>query len=210
MYMKHKNGIKNRTAVLMAVILSGSLLWSCSDSKSSNKEDNISEEVGMEILTQLMSQAMMLGFGVIDKVDETGTFRDQHIKNLDIVAETISVTIPCSEGGSMAVNGTFTDNISDEGTGSASFDIRNNPNDCGLATSEGVYKVNGNPDLRTTFAMNYSDWEPVGNFTFSFTGGYVWSGAGGTGSCNLNVSYTFNFDNPGMINMTGNMCGYTY
>lgn len=194
----------------MAVVLSGSLLWSCSDSKSSNKEDTISEAVSMEILSQLMTQAMMLGYGVIDKVDETGTFQYQNIKNLDIVAETISVTVPCSDGGNMMINGTFTNNISNEGTGSASFDMRNKPNDCGMATSEGVYKVNGNPDLRTTFAMNYSEWEPIGNYTFAFTGGYVWSGAGGSGSCTMNVSYSFNFDNPGMVNMTGSMCGYSF
>jgi len=205
---KHSNG--NSVNVLIAVIVSTSLLWGCSDSKSSNDNDKLSEEVSMEILTQLMVQSMMLGFGVVDKIDEIDPDGYQYIKNRDFVAETISVSIPCSEGGSMAVNGTFTNNINDAGTGNASFDMRNNPTNCGMVTSEGVFKVNGNPDLRTTFAMNYSEWEPVGNFTFAFTGGYNWTGSGGSGSCSMNVAYTFNFDNPGLITITGSMCGYSF
>jgi hypothetical protein len=202
--------ISKNMAILLLIVTGAGFQWGCSDSSSGNDDDVISQAASMEILTQLTTQTMMLGFAVIENVNEPGDDAFSSRGNVNTIAEDFSHIVPCSQGGVLNVTGSYSDNVNEQGTGTMAFNVRSNPDECGVQTSQGVYIVDGNPDLGTQFSLTLEEWDPVGNLTLAYTGGYNWSGPDGSGSCAVNVSYVFNWMNPGQFSITGTMCGYTF
>lgn len=208
--MTNVQGITKKITVLLLIAAGAGFQWGCSDSSSGNDEDVIDQQASMEILTQLTTQAMMFGFGVIETSVAPGEEAFTNPGRLSTIAEDFSEIIPCNEGGVLNVNGSYTDNVNEQGTGTVAFNLSSNPDECGIQTSQGLYVVDGDPGLGTQFSVDLVEGDPVGNLTLAYTGGYLWSGPDGSGSCSVNVSYVFNWTNPGQFSITGNMCGHRF
>jgi hypothetical protein len=208
--MTKVQGITQKITVLLLIATGAGFQWGCSDSTSGNDEDVINQQASMEILTQLTTQTMMLGFGVIETSVAPGEEAFTKPGRLSTIAEDFSEILPCNEGGVLNIHGSYTDNVNEEGTGTVAFNLNSNPDECGVQTSQGVYIVDGDPGLSTQFSLDLVDWDPAGNFTLAYTGGYLWSGPDGSGSCSVNVSYVFNWTNPEQFTITGDMCGHTF
>jgi hypothetical protein len=183
----------------------------CGSDSTAPGTAELSPSASMEIAVELLGAVMEIGFDALGAPGAGEAFlagTPPEIPGASFNTETITETVPCEHGGSIAVTGTFTDEISEEGTGSFSFELRQNPQGCGIHTSEGFFTVNGNPELVVGGDMTVSEWEP-GTMTMSFSGGYSWAGDPGSGSCGMNVIFVMDFADPDGFTMNGSICGHS-
>jgi hypothetical protein len=171
-------------------------------SDSTGPTGSLDPAVSMEIASELMFSVLGMGF-----IGSSAVAADV-AQGFSSAAETISETVPCDAGGNVTVAGTFTHTLSQEGTGAFAYDLRQTPNNCGIQTSQGVFQVNGNPHLQLTANVNVADFQLVGTSNFSFTGGFTFIGAGGSGNCIVNMAWSINWANPEQTTVTGSMCGH--
>ncbi len=162
----------------------------------------------MEIFSYLMTELMMIP--LIPESQPPVTAETLFIdSDSSMQSNEYSVTAPCSQGGNMALTGTTITNLSDDGIGTIQTSLVQTISNCGISTSQGVFVVNGNPNLTSSGNMTVQNWTPM-TFTFSYNGGYSWTGLGQTGSCAIQINYSMDFQNPDSFSMSGQMCGYTY
>jgi hypothetical protein len=200
MYPRFLKSTRVRAAVAATAIFG---LTACGDSSGPGSTGDISQAAAMEIATELLMFMFMVDFNVAEGAAAYGIAADRPAFS---VTETFDETVPCNQSGTMRINGSYTDNVNASGTGSVSVDLRQTPNNCGVQTSQGLFNVNGNPNIRWTTSFNLSNWEPVGNLVFKMTGGFNYTGAG-SGSCAIDVTYTINY-NTNAFNASGRMCGH--
>src|SRR5690606_33484820 len=158
----------------------------------------------MEIGYTLMAEVLAVGLSALD-----GTaFADGAQFNL-LAAETLSVTAQCVQGGTIEVEGTFTDDVGDDGAGTFTMSLRQTPKNCGVQTSEGLFRVDGAPNLSVTASMVVvSGWD-VADFKATYKGGFAWTGPAGSGNCSMDVTFDVNYKNPQASKVTGKMCGHS-
>jgi hypothetical protein len=109
----------------------------------------------------------------------------------------------------MSQTGSVSSDLSEEGTGSIETNITQTISDCVITTSQGLFVVNGKPNMKSWGSMDVVSWQPT-TFLFTFEGGYTWEGAGITGDCSMDISYSVHLQDPSSLSMSGHMCGYTY
>ncbi len=180
-------------------------LTACSDSVDA-EEATIDQAASMEIFTELNSQVMLIAFSSI--YQKNGGEAISELNEATLNDTVINETASCEGGGTITVTGTVTSNAFQNGTGTFGYDLRQIPQDCRISTTKGTFSVDGNPDLRITTNINYEEWEPVGLFEFSYRGGYTWDGPGGSGGCDMNLTYGFNYSTQ-QVSMKGHMCGFS-
>jgi hypothetical protein len=196
---------KTGPGILLVAALAAS---GCSDSTGPG---GLSPQASMEIATTLMAEIISIGFMALgDPADEgTGVLAIPEAVRAEMIAAattSITETMPCDLGGNIVVQGTYSDNFSDQGTGSVSFDLRQRPNNCVMQTSSGNYTVNGNPELNVGGTLTVSSWN-LGIFTMNFGGGFRWNGPGGSGTCNMDLNYHFNYTTY-VFSGSGHICGH--
>lgn len=125
------------------------------------------------------------------------------------VFDEYSATVNCTEGGSISQNGSISSTLSDEGTGTIETSMTQSISECAIATSQGLFVVNGNPNLKSWGSMDVENWLPK-KFDYTFEGGYTWQGAELSGECSVEITYSINLLNPDSFSMSGHMCGYSY
>lgn len=202
---------KNSMSRLFRFAIATAALFTLSACGDDNPTDvntgDLGEEASMEIAMELMGQMAGIGYAPSE-------FGDAPARSFSIVpgepafAETIEFTGDCAEGGTMEITGTVDDNVDADGNGSVSVDIRQRPMDCGVQTSEGLFIVSGDPDLRFTADMTFENEEPVGNVSFALNGGFSWTGGAGEGRCSMNMSMSFNFQDESAVSVSGSVCGH--
>ena len=185
---------RNLAAVLL-FLCSPLFLTACSDSVDAD-DATIDQATSMEIFSELNTQVITVAFSSIYQ---------KNAAPLDDIV--VDQTAACDGGGTITVTGTVTSTAFQDGTGTFGYDLRQKPQECRISTSKGVFRVDGDPDLRITTNIKYEDWEPVGQYEFTYAGGYRWSGAPGSGGCQVNMRYGYNYTTGQMI-MKGSMCGF--
>lgn len=174
----------------------------CGDSTGPS---DLGPEASMEIATTLMFEIIDLGFSVGFGGDDA-TSNPAGPDDLAANTTNFSETAPCDLGGTIAVQGSVTDNISQQGSGTLAFNLRQRPNGCVIGTSQGHFTVNGDPELTVTANMAVSQWSPT-TFVMTFGGGFQWNGGGGSGRCAMNLTYDFDYTTMA-FSASGHVCGH--
>lgn len=131
------------------------------------------------------------------------------LATVNTINRTFSNTHACPAGGTVAISGTVT------GTSDATAQnlaittsATKTDADCAFNTKHGVLTLNGNPNVVITGTVNIVAGKPVGPQTLSHKGSYTWKRNGNTGTCNVDVSSSYD-PAAGTITVSGTMCGRT-
>jgi len=114
---------------------------------------------------------------------------------------TLNTSGNCTRGGKITYTGSFTDNTNSQGTGLVTETGTFTPVGCVVSTGTRNISIDGNPNLSWNFNMNFVQFAQSGNATWTFGGGFRWSG----GSCDMNYTMTFTPSFAGTI--SGTICG---
>lgn len=192
------------TAVSVTLALA---VGGCSDS-STSAGDPIQPEVAMEIAMEVMFVAFDIfegGFGGAPV--GAGPLALGSPPPALGSSESFSVTVPCEGGGTVAATGTMTSNIDSEtGDGTIASSYSQTPSNCGVSTSQGLYRVSGSPSLNSQFEAVFEDWWIVAA-TMNMGGGFSWTGPAGSGTCSIDVSVTYQ-EQPFSMTISGTVCGH--
>jgi len=196
--------LKGGVAVMVAVAIAAP---GCSDSTGPG---GLSPQASMEIATTLMFEIIDLGFSALGGSFDpaAGPVMAAELRAAAAAASqtTISESVPCEAGGTIVVEGTHTADISDQGSGSVSFNLSQRPVACVMSTSSGAYTVNGNPALTIEGSLTTAAWN-LGVFTMAYGGGFRWNGRGGSGTCTMDLTYHFDYTSY-VFSGSGHICGH--
>lgn len=182
------------------------LAAACGGDSSGPEEQALNQAASLEIGARLMSEIITIGFSSLYSSAERNAANADAgaARRMDTI--TITQTVPCAGGGTMAVQGTYTNDLGTVGTGSVAFELKQKPSSCVISTSQGAYTVNGDPELAVNGSLTVSNWNP-GVFDIVYDGGFRWGGPGGSGGCSMDLTYHFNYATSSFTG-TGHMCGY--
>jgi hypothetical protein len=191
-----------RVSAATTALALGLSLGACGDS-SGPSEPALNQATSMELLGYLFSIAFSFGMGA----DAAGLI-DGLPPALSADTYSFDETTSCPRGGNIRLEGTITDNTNAQGTGSVALQFKQTPAGCRVETQEnGVFEMNGNPSIGLAMSSNFVNHEPSGEMTFQYTGGFRWAGQGQSGSCDMNVTYRFNYQTQ-TVRVNGTMCGH--
>jgi len=112
----------------------------------------------------------------------------------------ISYSGPCPEGGTIAITGDISGTLDTVGTGNFGTQITVTPTSCAVADTT----FNGDPDITISGQISLTD-DNV-SFPVTFTeGGGISYGPNPSGSCQVNVTYSFSSNLT--CTVTGTVCG---
>ena len=123
---------------------------------------------------------------------------------------TFDVTKPCPKGGTVEIEGTI-NGTGDRTTHSLTVDANatRTDTDCAFAARDGgTITVNGNPNIAYTGHVNIVNAAFVGLQTQSHKGSFKWARTGGSGTCDVDVTSSFD-PATHTVTVTGNFCGHT-
>ena len=125
------------------------------------------------------------------------------------INNTFSVTKQCPQGGSVVIAGTIV-GTGDQTTRSLTVDANATRTDTGCAfqTDDGVLTLNGNPNLVYKGHLNIVNGMLSGLQTQSHKGSFTWSRPGGSGTCDVDVSSSYD-PATRIATVTGTFCGKT-
>jgi len=188
--------------------LLAALAAACGRDAAGPDQARLSQETTLEIASALFAELFATGFVV-----EDGAWPGDDVPagaplfNL-MPTQEISVTGPCELGGSISFEGTITDEVDEQGNGRFAMDVRETPQDCVVATSEGQFTVNGDPNLRITVDLTVPEDVEITAIAMSISGGFRWNGQPGSGRCGVDVTITVNVAEPEAATAAGRVCGY--
>lgn len=123
---------------------------------------------------------------------------------------TFDVTKQCPKGGSVELAGSI-NGTGDRTTHSLTVDATatRTDTDCAFeARDGGTITVNGNPNIVYTGHVNIVNAAFVGLQTQSHKGGFKWARTGGSGTCDVDVTSSFD-PTTHTVTVTGMFCGHT-
>lgn len=121
------------------------------------------------------------------------------------LTETISESMPCPQGGTTSVSGSFTIN---ETTYAMSADLRQRYSNCGVySESERLWIFNGDPNIRTRMSSTFNQTAETFTFTATITGAFRFTSGDLSGRCSINLAMTFGETS---ITVSGTICGQSY
>ena len=123
---------------------------------------------------------------------------------------TFDVTKQCPKGGSVEIKGTV-NGTGDRTTHSLTVDANatRTDTDCAFeARDRGTITVNGNPNIVYTGHLNIVNAAFVGLQTQSHKGSFKWARTGGSGTCDVDVTSSFD-PATHTVTVTGTFCGHT-
>ena len=180
----------------------------CGKDSTEPVEATLDQVAGIQIASTLMSEIITIGFSTLSRVGGAAGSTTSGVAAAPAAGARIPITrsVPCQGGGSITVQGSYTNDLGTTGTGTVAFDLRQRPSDCVMSTSQGAYTVNGNPEFAVAGTLTVAGWS-LGVFHFVYDGGFRWSGPGGSGSCAIDLTYDFDYANSTFTG-AGHMCGY--
>jgi hypothetical protein len=183
---------KRVPVVLLALALP---LAACSDDSSTDAQQAaLAQQDALQILGELMA-ALYGGMSGSNGLAAASNG----------ASDPFNDTAQCSAGGTISVTGNFTDNLDANGSGTSSGSFTETPNGCKVTTSHGQFTVNGDPNLTGSWSMQYANWSPVGDMTYTLKGGFKFAGPS-TGSCAIDITSKTNTSTfTGTV--TGKVCG---
>ena len=122
---------------------------------------------------------------------------------------TFDVTRQCPKGGSVELKGSII-GTGDRTTHSLTVDANatRTDTDCAFAARDGgTITVNGNPNIAYTGHLNIVNAAFVGLQTQSHKGSFTWARTGGSGTCDVDVTSSFD-PATHTVTVTGNFCGH--
>lgn len=125
------------------------------------------------------------------------------------INNTFSVTKQCPQGGNVVIAGTIV-GTGDQTTRSLTVDANATRTDAGCAfqTDDGVLTLNGSPNLVYKGHLNIVNGLLSGLQTQSHKGSFTWSRPGGSGTCDVDVSSSYD-PATRIATVTGTFCGKT-
>ena len=123
---------------------------------------------------------------------------------------TFDVTKQCPKGGTVELKGGI-NGTGDRTTHSLTVDANatRTDTDCAFeARNGGTITVNGNPNIAYTGHLNIVNAAFVGLQTQSHKGSFKWARTGGSGTCDVDVTSSFD-PATHTVTVTGNFCGHT-
>ena len=121
---------------------------------------------------------------------------------------TFSVTKQCPRGGQTVFAGTVTgsaDRIAHDLTVDA--DATRTDTNCAFDTRDGVLTLSGNPNLEYKAHLNIVNAALSGLQTASHKGSFTWSRTGGSGTCDVDITRTYD-PSTKTLTITGSFCGH--
>lgn len=119
----------------------------------------------------------------------------------------ISHTESCEGSGSISVSGSISGDIDQNGSGSLSLSITETVTDCRITKNLKEFVVSSDPTLQMTGDFTFTNGQPSGVQSLSFSGSFTWtSGDGRSGGCGMNLTVTFD-PTTATGSMTGDVCG---
>lgn len=134
------------------------------------------------------------------------------VANADPVDFSFSVnqTVECPSGtGTIKLVGSMSGSIdSQTQDGNLALDFTQTMTGCVIETNNGLYTVDGDPDIRMSGDIAWNAEGPTGESTFGYKGGFAWSDANDrSGTCGIDVSITWTATS---ASYSGKICGNEY
>jgi len=174
-------------------------LAACGSDSPTSTGDTLSAEQ-TEVMMEALVEAGGLGVGFLG-----AGFGVPPVEGVSAFTLSIDETEPCPQGGSIRLTGDFTIN---EQTEAFTWQFTQQHNQC-QATSPrdgSLWTFNGAPSLITNFTASFSDTSYAMQGTQ--TGGIGFSSGGGSGTCQINLSYNFQGTSVGeSFSFTGTISG---
>lgn len=117
-------------------------------------------------------------------------------------------TVSCPNGGNYNVNGTVSDGAT---AGTGTLHITQNFSACAATSEQGrVWTFNGDPHIVTDVTTSYNQTTGVYSMTATQVGGVRFSSNLGSGSCEVNLTFTLTGDQTSFSgSLSGTACGRT-
>lgn len=186
----------------------------CSDSTGLKSANAISQADANQLATDFDGVASFsstdFGPGVSFSIStgSTGGSADLSLAPFPINT-TFSVTKQCPRGGQTVFAGTVTgtaDRIAHDLTVDA--DATRTDTNCAFDTKDGVLTLSGNPNVEYKGHLNIVNAALSGLQTASHKGSFTWSRTGGSGTCDVDITRTYD-PSTKTLTITGSFCGHT-
>jgi hypothetical protein len=127
-------------------------------------------------------------------------------------SESISATVPCELGGTVAVDGNLEYSGDTETHVDATFAITQVHDGCVAESQDGIrFTLDGAPNVAANMSMSVSENEL--SLEGSFGGAVDWSTDGREGTCSLDVTLFLDMSGTaesGSVSMSGTVCGVSF
>ena len=186
----------------------------CSDSTGLKSATTISQADANQLATDYDNVATLgatdFGPGVSFSVSTDGTSGSAAVTSTPFpINTTFSVTKQCPRGGQTALSGSITgtgDRVAHNLTLDATA-TRTDTN-CAFDTKDGVLTLSGNPNITYAAHLNIVNAALSGLQTASHKGSFTWSRTGGSGTCDVDITRTFD-PSTKTLTIKGTFCGHT-
>ena len=186
----------------------------CSDSTGLKSANTISQTDANQLATDFDGVASFsstdFGPGVSFSISTDGTSGSAAVTSTPFpINTTFSITKQCPRGGSTKFEGSVTgtaDRVAHDLTLDATA-TRTDAN-CAFDTRDGVLTLNGNPNLNYTAHLNIVNAALSGLQTATHKGSFTWSRTGGSGTCDVDITRTFD-PSTKTLTIKGSFCGHT-
>ena len=186
----------------------------CSDSTGLKSASSISQADANQLATDFDGVASFssndFGPNVSFSISTDGASGSAAVTSTPFPINTqFSVTKQCPRGGQTAFEGTVT-GTGDRGTHSLTLDATATRTDtnCAFDTRDGVLTLSGNPNLTYTAHLNIENFVLSGLQTATHKGSFTWSRTGGSGTCDVDITRTFD-PSTKTLTIKGSFCGRT-
>jgi hypothetical protein len=125
------------------------------------------------------------------------------------INNSFTVTRQCPQGGQVVIAGT-TVGTGDRETHNLTLETNATRTDtnCAFETRHGVLTLNGNPNIAYEGNLNMVNGALSGLQTQSHKGSFTWAHTGGSGTCDVDVSSSYD-PATRTVTVTGSFCGHT-
>ena len=183
----------------------------CSD--STGLKNGISQADANQLATDFDNVASLsstdFGPGVSFSISTDGTSGSAAVTTTPFPINTqFDVTKQCPRGGQTELKGNVT-GTADRGTHSLLLDATATRTDtnCAFDTRDGVLTLSGNPNLTYAAHLNIVNAVLSGLQTASHKGSFTWSRTGGSGTCDVDITRTFD-PSTKTLTIKGSFCGH--
>lgn len=127
-------------------------------------------------------------------------------------SESVSATVPCELGGTVAVDGSLEYSGDTDTEVNATFGVTQVHNGCVAESQDGIrFTLDGAPDVTANVSLSVS--ESALSLEGTYGGAVDWSTDGREGTCSLDVTLSVDMSGTaesGSASMSGTVCGVTF
>lgn len=162
----------------------------------------------MDAISTLGTSDFGLGASFSIGVDASGSSASVNAVPIPINNQ-FTVTKQCPRGGQVVIAGSVVGS-GDRDTHSLTLATNATRTDtnCAFETRDGVLTLNGNPNIAYEGNLNIVNGALSGLQTQTHTGSFTWARTGGSGTCDVDVTSSFD-PATHTVTVTGSFCGHT-